>query len=746
LIDLLGKILVKDPKNRISIEEICNHSWVNIDYDKPPLIIPPREDPKNPSKFAKHIKSVHNENEFTVYSINPINPKAAAMTAETVEKVRIATARKRAESFTPVQTSIGNFFSPASPISINQRKFSDTGLVSARKSEANMLKARRSSHSSSSNNNSKNSKGLDRSYDMASPMSQGSFTWSRRGSRHSIEVNPNSFPRKRSGSFTQSIVLFNQLSLPIAPQTSEHLIKEESSSEASELSGIADKAESFNKEKPGIIIPATNTDHSLVNEDFEKSNLNSADASTPKGSIFVGSTRRSSLPRISALSADTDTSTVRPAGWSTTERKPAYSRVLSFQAEYSIAETGEEYEASTTAKKVVEDSRVSNELSSNGSPELKDGEGIKLEMFHHNPFQYTPHRRTSSYAKKDTLAITIPTAETTDHLNKSRMGRRSTSRRTSRVQGESSLRNSVTRALSNEALENEAIQISKIKATRGRDDNRHSTTKKDSDSIYSSSFDSSLSKMTSASIDSGMSIHRHSRAGTPPGTKRQESALNPKPKSAGADNSLHLGVKIGPPRHSESKPASPSRKRATTITESISAKQNTSYKPEKQTEEVLLSKTQSTDSSTTDTPSSKKYSDFKSEITAPSYTEIQSWHDTHKPAKIIRTVRFPFRKGLASFELEPARMFVDLHDVLCQLTEIGILNRFNFEFIRPNPDYYLFEIKVDFEGSKLSLKFDAEICKLWMLKMHGVRMKRIQGDAFDFKYFHGLIIDGIGYK
>jgi hypothetical protein len=94
--------------------------------------------------------------------------------------------------------------------------------------------------------------------------------------------------------------------------------------------------------------------------------------------------------------------------------------------------------------------------------------------------------------------------------------------------------------------------------------------------------------------------------------------------------------------------------------------------------------------------------------------DIIAWHEIHKPPKSIRSVKFAFRKGTSSSVLDTATMFQDLHKALLSLPEYQTKN---FQFKR-HPDYYNFSCTYTEDGRLEKLKFDVEICKVWLLDLH----------------------------
>ncbi|KAI8849810.1 KA1 domain/Ssp2 C-terminal domain-containing protein, partial [Chytridium lagenaria] len=73
-----------------------------------------------------------------------------------------------------------------------------------------------------------------------------------------------------------------------------------------------------------------------------------------------------------------------------------------------------------------------------------------------------------------------------------------------------------------------------------------------------------------------------------------------------------------------------------------------------------------------------------------------------------RTVRYSFNPSLTS-TLSPSQVFQDVHRVL------------------------LADIDGYDHGESSAVDFEVEVCKIWLLKLHGVRIKRISGNALMFK-------------
>ncbi|KAJ3269681.1 Map microtubule affinity-regulating kinase [Terramyces sp. JEL0728] len=92
------------------------------------------------------------------------------------------------------------------------------------------------------------------------------------------------------------------------------------------------------------------------------------------------------------------------------------------------------------------------------------------------------------------------------------------------------------------------------------------------------------------------------------------------------------------------------------------------------------------------------------------FKEISDWHLVHKPPQEIRTMKFRFRKGLWSAQ-DPPTMFQDLHRAL---VELGTKN---IKISKPD-NFYMFHI----EGESFTL--DVELCKIWLLKLHGLKITK----------------------
>lgn len=124
------------------------------------------------------------------------------------------------------------------------------------------------------------------------------------------------------------------------------------------------------------------------------------------------------------------------------------------------------------------------------------------------------------------------------------------------------------------------------------------------------------------------------------------------------------------------------------------------------------------------------------------FVEIEDWHLTHKPPKTIRTMRFIIKSGFSS-TLDPATMFQDLHKALFQINQ---KHKENMTFKRV-PDYYLFQIIINTpEKYDQALRIEIELCKVWLLNLHALRIRRLNGDGFAFKEFYNDLKNKLGWQ
>lgn len=116
------------------------------------------------------------------------------------------------------------------------------------------------------------------------------------------------------------------------------------------------------------------------------------------------------------------------------------------------------------------------------------------------------------------------------------------------------------------------------------------------------------------------------------------------------------------------------------------------------------------------------------ELPIVSEAEIYEWHTIHKPPKEIRTIRWSFSAKLTS-HLPPPIMFQHVHRAL---DELNVQYYGNLTYKRI-PDYYIFDCGYAIPNSDEYVVFEIEVSKVWLLKVHGVKVKRSKGDSFIFK-------------
>ncbi|KAJ3268914.1 Protein kinase [Terramyces sp. JEL0728] len=103
------------------------------------------------------------------------------------------------------------------------------------------------------------------------------------------------------------------------------------------------------------------------------------------------------------------------------------------------------------------------------------------------------------------------------------------------------------------------------------------------------------------------------------------------------------------------------------------------------------------------------------------FEEINEWHNTHKPPKLIRTIKLSCRKGLSS-TMEPPAMFQDLHRALVELEQSFELN------FKKVPDYYIFIVNVNQKA-----ELEIELCKIWLLRVHALKITSKNGSCDEFE-------------
>jgi len=131
-------------------------------------------------------------------------------------------------------------------------------------------------------------------------------------------------------------------------------------------------------------------------------------------------------------------------------------------------------------------------------------------------------------------------------------------------------------------------------------------------------------------------------------------------------------------------------------------------------------------------------SDVTSPVDAcvPNYQEIEMWHLIHKPSKVVRSTRLTFNKATISSK-PPFSLFQNLCWAMYEMKNV-YANR--FYFIR-NPDYYLFECHLLSEDlNSIIVKFEVEVCKVWLLKLYTLRFKRIVGSSFLYEELYNELL------
>jgi hypothetical protein len=126
------------------------------------------------------------------------------------------------------------------------------------------------------------------------------------------------------------------------------------------------------------------------------------------------------------------------------------------------------------------------------------------------------------------------------------------------------------------------------------------------------------------------------------------------------------------------------------------------------------------------------------ETTEATPREIQEWHELHRAPKVIRSMRFSFNTATSS-TMEPGEIFKRLHRTLRLLSK-QYENRFQFQ--RQNPDYLQLTCRLlpnSRNSSEPPLLFEVEVCKVWLLNLHGIRIKRIAGNPIMFKEIFGFV-------
>ncbi len=116
--------------------------------------------------------------------------------------------------------------------------------------------------------------------------------------------------------------------------------------------------------------------------------------------------------------------------------------------------------------------------------------------------------------------------------------------------------------------------------------------------------------------------------------------------------------------------------------------------------------------------------------------DIMEWHRIHKPPKEIRTVKWMFNAKTTS-NLPPSAIFQRVHAALIEMQKM-LNDQISFKRI---DDYYIMYCEFKTPNAEDSVSFDIEVCKVWLLKLYGVKVKRISGDPLLFKDLYAQVID-----
>lgn len=118
-------------------------------------------------------------------------------------------------------------------------------------------------------------------------------------------------------------------------------------------------------------------------------------------------------------------------------------------------------------------------------------------------------------------------------------------------------------------------------------------------------------------------------------------------------------------------------------------------------------------------------------------TNIEYWKELNRPAQVIRSMRFSFNQKTSS-TMDPADIFRELTITLNKLNQ---RRPQSITYSRTNLDYYLLMCKFrnPFSLSDDPLIFEVEVCKVWLLKLHGLRIKRIAGSPLLFKELYSFL-------
>ena len=122
--------------------------------------------------------------------------------------------------------------------------------------------------------------------------------------------------------------------------------------------------------------------------------------------------------------------------------------------------------------------------------------------------------------------------------------------------------------------------------------------------------------------------------------------------------------------------------------------------------------------------------------------KIEEWHTFHRPAKTIRSIRFPLSHATTSTD-PPHKIFQNIEQCLLAIQKGLNLEGSggNLTFERMNDLYLLScELKTIQHPKDIVVSFTIEICKVWLLNIHGIKIKRKEGDALIFRELYKQLV------
>ncbi|KAI8799601.1 KA1 domain/Ssp2 C-terminal domain-containing protein [Cladochytrium replicatum] len=124
-------------------------------------------------------------------------------------------------------------------------------------------------------------------------------------------------------------------------------------------------------------------------------------------------------------------------------------------------------------------------------------------------------------------------------------------------------------------------------------------------------------------------------------------------------------------------------------------------------------------------------------VTDITKNELENWHSLHRPPKQIRSVRFAYNSTTTS-SAPPSQIFMSVHQALVLIQKREPSNRLTFTRV---PDLYMLNCEYVPVNADDRIEFEIEVCKLWLLKLHGIRVKRLSGNPFVFKDLYHSLVD-----